>query len=717
MLDPYPEDDPRHVGPFHLLGSLGQGGFGVVHAAHEEADPEDLIALKVPHPFVVAMEDFATRFSREVAALKSLKGAQFPAFRDASEDSAAPWFATDLVCGLSIEDLVRNCGIFPESAIWRIGYDISSALMRLEDVKMVHRDVTPSNVLISRDGPMLVDFGLVRFTERPASNFSRVQIIGNRRYAPPEQVIHPLEIAGKAGTAADVYLLGATMLFMATGHPPRDADTQEELERQAREDNANLSGLPFGPLYSLVSKCLLRSVRPRPLLGEVKSECQRRMTAGVAFADLLPNAMIERLASFERRLADLAASCRSAPRARVGTSGIPQRQTDPATYETGQLGSQPPQRSAPTMRYTKPFDEASQLSEPIEDDSVRGIPVVACDVELRTPRGNPTGVHWTRELQGWIQAGITLVDGVVVAASVDGTVAALDAATGRKRWAFRLRSAVRSAAVPLGEWPTAVEEICLGDADGGVYAVSVQTGEMRPLLYADAAIEGSPLVIRSWVYAISADACIYQADLQVTSRRMFFREDDVRALGPAVASLDTIYVPSTDGQLLAVNAQTGVLRWRIRTEGRVCSAPLLRVGRLFLTATDGLVRMVDTDDGRLLAIGELTAPAHVAPVYYQKRLYVSSSDGTVKAFDLPKEQGHMLNLSWQRQVDGEVTGITADGGRIYVAANDRVQSFDAVDGTPRHSYFIDSLVVGAPVLSEGRIYLAGLGGTVRSMAL
>ena len=122
----------------------------------------------------------------------------------------------------------------------------------------MHRDLKPSNVLVAPDGPRVIDFGVARAAERMGRTTSR-GAVGTPAYMAPEQARDTRE----ASVASDVYSLGATLLFAATGHPPHSgASVMDVLARLATEE-PDLSGLP-GELTDLVAACLDRVPRNRP---------------------------------------------------------------------------------------------------------------------------------------------------------------------------------------------------------------------------------------------------------------------------------------------------------------------------------------------------------------------------------------------------------------------------------------------------------------------
>src|ERR1700678_2841999 len=132
MLYSYPAGEHKTVGSYHALGILGEGGFGVVYAAHNhEKLDEGLFAVKEPSKETSSVK----RFEAEVKALKILDGGYFPKLKE-NWEGPPPGYAAELIRGLSIADLMKPKLAFGTPAIWRIGYDLASALIELENRKM-----------------------------------------------------------------------------------------------------------------------------------------------------------------------------------------------------------------------------------------------------------------------------------------------------------------------------------------------------------------------------------------------------------------------------------------------------------------------------------------------------------------------------------------------------------------------------------------------------
>ena len=123
---------------------------------------------------------------------------------------------------------------------------------------LVHRDLKPSNVLVAPDGPRVIDFGVARAAERIQLTVTR-GAVGTPAYMAPEQA----RDTRQASMASDVFALGATLLFAATGHAPYQGETVMDVLVRLATEPPDLTALP-AELTSLITACLERSPRDRP---------------------------------------------------------------------------------------------------------------------------------------------------------------------------------------------------------------------------------------------------------------------------------------------------------------------------------------------------------------------------------------------------------------------------------------------------------------------
>jgi serine/threonine protein kinase len=248
--------DPERIGPYVVLGRLGSGSMGQVYLGRSAAGR--LVAVKTIRVELAEETGFRTRFAQEVAAARKVSGVFTAAMVEADPEADLPWLATAYVPAPSLSRLVLACGPLPVSTVRWLAAGCAEALASIHGAGLVHRDLKPSNVLVAPDGPRVIDFGVARAAERMGRTTAR-GAVGTPAYMAPEQARDTRE----ASVASDVYSLGATLLFAATGHPPYSgASVMDVLARLATEE-PDLSGLP-AELSEVITACLHRVPRARP---------------------------------------------------------------------------------------------------------------------------------------------------------------------------------------------------------------------------------------------------------------------------------------------------------------------------------------------------------------------------------------------------------------------------------------------------------------------
>ena len=256
LVEPLRRWDPEQVGGYVLVGRLGAGAMGRVYLGRSAAGR--LVAVKTIKVELAEEPDFRTRFGQEVAAARRGSGAFTAAGVAADPEADVPWLATAYVPAPSLSTLVRTCGPLPVPAVRWLAAGCAEALESIHGAGLVHRDLKPSNVLVSLDGPRVIDFGVARAAERIQLTVTR-GAVGTPAYMAPEQA----RDTRQATMASDVFSLGGTMLFAATGHAPYRGETVMDVLVRLATEAPDLSGLPGG-LAEIVMACLQRDPRRRP---------------------------------------------------------------------------------------------------------------------------------------------------------------------------------------------------------------------------------------------------------------------------------------------------------------------------------------------------------------------------------------------------------------------------------------------------------------------
>ncbi|MER6286615.1 serine/threonine-protein kinase [Streptomyces sviceus] len=299
-MQPLGVDEPTAVGPYRLLGRLGSGGMGRVYLGRSAGGRT--VAVKIVHPHFVLDEEFRARFRREVDAARRVGGAWTAPVLDADPEAAVPWVATGYAAGPSLAAAVTDGGPLPEHSVRVLGAGLAEALAAVHELGLVHRDVKPSNVLLTVDGPLLIDFGIARATDGTASLTSTGVSIGSPGYMSPEQILSK----GISG-AADVFSLGAVLAYAATGTPPFPGDSSASLLYKVVHEEPELGSLS-GELRDVVESCLDKSARERPTPGEVARRLAPQGAARLVAAGWLPGALVEQVGRSAVQLLNLEAA-------------------------------------------------------------------------------------------------------------------------------------------------------------------------------------------------------------------------------------------------------------------------------------------------------------------------------------------------------------------------------------------------------------------------
>ncbi|MFZ0159382.1 MAG: serine/threonine-protein kinase, partial [Kineosporiaceae bacterium] len=227
--------DPSFLGPYRLIGTLGEGGMGVVHLA---LDPLGrAVAVKVLRPQVAGDGVGRRRLGREVASLRRVRHPNVAEVLDADLDGPAPYVVTAFVPARTLEHHVRQHGPLPAPYVAHLGRVLISALRAIHAAGVVHRDVKPANVLLLDDAPVLIDFGIAHVVDESRITMSGL-IMGTPGYLPPELV------EGQSITpATDWWAWGATLAYAATGRAPFGTGPAAVVLDRVRRGEADLDGV------------------------------------------------------------------------------------------------------------------------------------------------------------------------------------------------------------------------------------------------------------------------------------------------------------------------------------------------------------------------------------------------------------------------------------------------------------------------------------------
>jgi eukaryotic-like serine/threonine-protein kinase len=270
------------LGPYEIQAPLGAGGMGEVYKARDTR-LERTVAVKVLSSHMSASPDSRQRFEREAKTISQLSHPHICALYDVGREGETEYLVMEYLEGESLLDRLGK-GALPLEATLRFGQEIADALDKAHRQGIVHRDLKPGNVMLTKSGVKLLDFGLAKAMAAPAPQSSLTSlptqhnltqegtILGTFQYMAPEQ------LEGKeADSRTDIFAFGCVLYEMATGRKAFSGASQASLiSAIMQNDPLPISSVqPMSPpaLDRVVRKCLAKDPEDRwQSAGDLGSE-------------------------------------------------------------------------------------------------------------------------------------------------------------------------------------------------------------------------------------------------------------------------------------------------------------------------------------------------------------------------------------------------------------------------------------------------------------
>jgi Tol biopolymer transport system component len=263
----------KPLGPYQIVAPLGKGGMGIVYKAYQP-NLTRYVALKVLPQRYTDDPTFVGRFWQEARAAAKLEHPHILPIYDYGEYEGYHYIAMQLVRDGSLAQLLHGNPLLLE----QIGYiiaQVSGALDYAHSREVIHRDVKPDNILISRQsGCMLTDFGIAKLLESTAHLTEIGTSVGTPTYMSPEQIRGDEDVDGRS----DIYSLGIVLYEMATGRPPFEGPNSQAIQWKHLNE-------PPRPPRSLNS-ILPERVAAVILKALAKNRAERYATVGAMAQDL-----------------------------------------------------------------------------------------------------------------------------------------------------------------------------------------------------------------------------------------------------------------------------------------------------------------------------------------------------------------------------------------------------------------------------------------------
>src|SRR5947209_3419129 len=260
-MKPLGRTDPTKVGAYRLSGVLGDGGMGRVYLGRSPTGRR--VAIKVIRTDLAEDVLFRRRFAREVAAVRAVSPLFTAPMVDADTDAEPPWLATIYIEAPSLREWVAEHGPLAPGAVLVLAAGLAEALASIHRPGLVHRDLKPSNVLLDDAGPRIIDFGIAVLPD--ATSHLTTSLVGTPSYLAPELID-----GGAASPASDVFALGATLYFAATGASLAGDGSVFQQMIHIATGRYDLSSVPR-PVRAVVVRCVSRRPSDRPTPEDRKS--------------------------------------------------------------------------------------------------------------------------------------------------------------------------------------------------------------------------------------------------------------------------------------------------------------------------------------------------------------------------------------------------------------------------------------------------------------
>ncbi|WP_333766551.1 protein kinase domain-containing protein [Streptomyces sp. IBSBF 2435] len=255
-------------GRYQLRDLLGQGGMASVHLAHDTVLDRP-VAVKTLHTNLGHEQSFRERFRREAQSVAKLNHTNIVSVFDSGEDTidgqVVPYIVMEYVEGKPLGDVlaadVAQHGAMPADRALKIVGDVLAALAVSHEMGLVHRDIKPGNVMITRRGTVKVmDFGIARAMQSGVTSMTQTgMVVGTPQYLSPEQAL-----GRGVDERSDLYSVGCLLFELLTGRLPFDADSPLAMAYQHVQETPPTPSSVNRALTPAIDALVARALRKNP---------------------------------------------------------------------------------------------------------------------------------------------------------------------------------------------------------------------------------------------------------------------------------------------------------------------------------------------------------------------------------------------------------------------------------------------------------------------
>ncbi|MEU7301887.1 protein kinase [Streptomyces sp. NPDC007206] len=639
-MKPLGSGDPLRLGPYRVLGVLGEGGMGKVYVGQDSAG--SLAAVKVLRPDLTHDTNLAQRFVREAQAAQAVRSSGVANVLGAWTEGGRPWIATEYLAGLTLDQAVDTYGPLDEPALRALASALARTLADIHAAGFIHRDLKPPNIVLTSSGPRIIDFGIAR-PEHGLTLTTTGQVPVTPGYGAPEQVL-----GRRVAPSADVFSLGAVLAYAASGRRAYDGSHIAAVQYEVVHGEPRLDGIA-PQLRALILPCLAKDPAARPVPAQiVQAMAAPKGADRVWRRGPVADAIKEREAAARRLTTPVTIETGPSVTRRRLLTGLAAGGVVLASgggTAAWWVGS----RAGSTKRKSDPFDIPPAVRMPVQKLDTKGV---------KDPFNNdvqPTDLWEVNNEADAYSRPLLPVGDVIVFGVATGGVAAFDITNGKRRWtATHLRT--RSGYLSLSD------RLVIGVDGKGVLRTFVpSTGEPK------------------WACPAAEAATLLAADD------------------------DAVYFVTKDDRLRSVNRSDAKVRWTVAVasdfRGKLLNPAVISQGMLVMSTSDGTVLVVRTSDGRKAWARLDHQEVTVRPAAYGDTVYINGSSLEARRIGDGEKIWSTKLGSWEP--DWNKWGAPAAyEDAVYASAGDGIRYLSKKDGKVLWDAF-DCAAPESPVVRQG----------------
>ncbi|MFE8946509.1 protein kinase [Streptomyces sp. NPDC007856] len=639
-MKPLGTGDPLRLGPYRVLGVLGEGGMGKVYVGQDSAG--SLAAVKVLRPELTHDTNLAQRFVREAQAARAVRSNGIANVLGAWTEGGRPWIATEFLAGLTLDQAVDTYGPLDEPALRALAGVLARTLADIHAAGFIHRDLKPPNIVLTSSGPRIIDFGIAR-PEHGLTLTTTGQVPVTPGYGAPEQVL-----GRRVAPSADVFSLGAVLAYAASGSRAYQGSHIAAVQYEVVHGEPRLDGIA-PQLQELILPCLAKDPAARPALARIGEAMAApkgadRMWRRGAIAD----AIKEREAAAHRLTAPVTIETAPSVTRRRLLTGLAAGGVILAGgggTAAWWIGS----RAASSKRKSDPFGIPPAVRMPVQKLDIEGVK------DPFTHDVQPTDLWEVPDQADAYSRPLLPVGDVIVFGVATGGVAAFDITNGKRRWtAPHLRT--KSGYLSLSD------RLVIGADSKGVLRTFVpSTGEPK------------------WTCPAAEAGTLLAADE------------------------NAVYFVTKDNKLRSVNRSDARIRWTTPVpadfRGKLLTPAVIGQGMLVVSTSVGTVLVVHTSNGRTAWTRLDHQKVTVRPAVYDNTVYINGKSLDARRLSDGENIWSTKLGDWENDWD-KWGPPAAYEDAVYASAGDGIRYLSKKDGTVLWDAF-DCADPASPVVRQG----------------